>query len=152
MPNITGAVVQSYGTACTLPGNHLLGTPELRATSLPLVGNGQFGFVIDNTTGIFGEYVILAFSAGAAPAGLPSILPQYSGMGCQESIDTQQILLVWLVPASLFGTTLPLPLASYTSQIIGTELHAQALVIDLLAGTNPPYQGLSNALRVVVGQ
>lgn len=152
MPNITGAVVESYGTACTLPGNHLLGMPELSATSLPLLGNHQFGFAVDNTTGIFGEFVILAFSAGAAPTGLPSILPQYSGTGCQESIDTQQILLTWLVPATLFDTNVPMPLANYSPQIIGTELHAQALVIELLAGTNPPYQGLSNALRVVVGQ
>ncbi len=152
MPNITGAVVQAYGTACTLPGHHLLGLPGLSATSLPLLGNSQFGFVVDNTTGIFGEYVIFVFSAGAAPVGVPSILPQYAGMGCQESIDTQQIVLTWIVPASLFSTTVPLPLTNYSAQVMGTELHAQALVIELLPGTNPPYQGLSNALRVVVGQ
>ena len=151
-PNITGAAVQSYGNPCTLPGNHLLGQPGLSATSLPLVGNGQFGFALDNTVGIFGEYVLVAFSAGAAPPGLPSVLPQYAGAGCHESIDVQQVLVTWLLSASLFSTNIPLPLTSYSSQIIGHELHVQALVIQLTANANPPYQGLSNALRVVIGQ
>lgn len=152
MPNITGATVQPYGTACMVPGNHLLGHPELTATSLPLLGNSQFGFMIGNTTGIFGEYVLLAFSAGPAPSGLPSVLPEYPGSSCHEAIDTQQILLTWLVPASLFGTNVPLPLSNYSSQVIGAEMHVQALVIELIGGVNPPYQGLTNALRVVVGQ
>ena len=151
-PNVTGAILQPYGNTCTLPGHHLLGQPQLSGTSLPLLGNGQFGFDINNTMGIYGEYVLVAFSAGAAPAGLPSILPQYSGVGCQEAIDAQQILQTWLVPASLFSTHVPLPLSNFSSQILGCELHVQALVLDLVAGANPPYQGISNALRLVVGQ
>ncbi|MFT4514274.1 MAG: hypothetical protein ACI89X_005158 [Planctomycetota bacterium] len=152
MSNVTGAVVQSYGTACTLPGNHLLGVPELRATSLPLYGNSQFGLIVDRTTGIFGEFVLIAFSGGSAPSGLPSILPVYSGAACHESIDTTQIISTWLVPAMIIGTHFSLPLDNYPPQIIGVELHAQALVIELLPTANPPYQGLTNALRVVVGQ
>lgn len=152
MPNITGAVVQPYGTACTLPGNHLLGAPELRASSLPLIGNEQFRLVVDHTTGIYGEFVLIAFSGGSAPPGLGSILPAYSGIACHESIDTTQIISTWLVPAMIIGTQFPMPLDNYPQEIIGVELHAQALVIELLPTTNPPYQGLTNALRVVIGQ
>tara|TARA_R110002072_G_scaffold67163_3_gene165039 strand:- start:36684 stop:37784 length:1101 start_codon:yes stop_codon:yes gene_type:complete len=152
MPNVTGAVVQSYGTACALPGNHLLGVPELRATSLPLLGNSQFGLMIDRTTGIYGEFVLVGFSSSSAPPGLPSILPQYSGTACQESIDTTQLIATWLVPAMIIGTPVSLPLDGLPPQVIGVELHAQALVIELLPTANPPYQGLTNALRVVVGQ
>lgn len=152
MPNVTGAVVQPYGTACTLPGNHLLGVPELRASSLPLYGNNQFSLVIDHTTGIYGEFVLIAFSGGSAPPGLGSILPTYSGIACHESIDTTQIISTWLAPAMLIGTQFAMPLDNFPLEIIGVELHAQALVIELLPTANPPYQGLTNALRVVVGQ
>lgn len=152
MPNVTGAILQSYGTACTLPGNHLLGTPELRATSQPLRGNGQFAFAIDRTTGIYGEFAIVGFSSAAAPAGMPSILPLYSGNACRESIDTQLLVSAWLVPTSIISTIVPLPLTNLPPQVIGVELHVQALVVELLPATYPPYQGLTNALRVVVGQ
>lgn len=152
LPNITGAVVQSYGTACTLPGNQLLGVPELRATSLPLYGNSQFGLIVDRTTGIYGEFVLIGFSGGAAPPGMPSILPPYSGVACQESINALQLISTWLVPASIIGTNFALPLDNYPPQIVGVELHAQALILQLLPNANPPYQGLTNALRIVVGQ
>ena len=152
MPNVTGAVVESYGSACTLPGNHLLGTPELRATSLPLLGNGQFQLMIDRTTGIYGEFALIGFGSAAAAPGLPSALPPYSGISCQEAIDVQQLLATWLLPTALFATTVPLPLNNLPPQVIGVELHAQALILELLPTANPPYQGLTNALRVVVGQ
>jgi len=152
LPNVTGAIVQPYGDACTLPGNHLLGLPQLGVTSLPLVGNGDFGIQISNTTGIYGEFVLIGFSAAMAPSGLPSILPQYSGVGCHEAIDTTQLVATWLLPATILQTTVPMPLDGYGNSLIGAELHAQALVIELLPFSYPPYQGLTNALRVVVGQ
>jgi hypothetical protein len=49
-------------------------------------------------------------------------------------------------------TTMPLPLSGLPTAAVGTELHAQALVLDLLAGAYPPYQGVTNALRIVLGQ
>jgi hypothetical protein len=151
-PNAVGAIVQSYGAPCALPGHHLLGAPELRTTSLPLIGNAQFGFVVDKTTGIFGEYVLVAFATGSAPAGLPSVLPLHAGVGCLESIDTLHLLGLWLLPTQIIGTPIPLPLHGQPPALAGAELHAQALVFDLLPYSYPPYQGITNALRVVIGQ
>ncbi|MCK5945326.1 MAG: lamin tail domain-containing protein [Planctomycetes bacterium] len=152
MPNVTGAVVQSYGSACTMPGNHLLGLPVLRATALPVYGNEDFGFAVDHTTGIFGEYVLVGFSAAAAPPGQTSILPGYGGGGCLEVISTPDLVLTTLVPATILSTQLPMPLNGYPPQVIGLEMHVQAVVLELLPSVSPPYQGISNALRVVVGQ
>ncbi|HEB51847.1 MAG TPA: lamin tail domain-containing protein, partial [bacterium] len=151
-PNITGAVLQQYGTACAPPGNHLLGAPVLQASSLPLIGNAQFALSVTNTTGIFGEYALVAFSAAAATAGQPSVLPPFAGANCHEAIDIGQIITTWLLPATILATDVPLPLNGLPPQVVGVELHAQALVVELLPATFPPYQGLSNALRVVVGQ
>ena len=150
-PNVSGAVVESYGAACALPGHHLLGVPTLRAQGLPLLGNQGFGLVVDHTTGIYGEFVLVCFSAAAAPAGQPPILPPFAGIGCQVAIDATQLLSAFLVPAQVVGTPLPLPLAGPPS-IVGTELHAQAVVVELLPYAYPPYQGASNAVRLVVGQ
>lgn len=152
MPNVTGAVIQSYGTACTLPGNHLLGLPELRATALPIYGSNEFGFALDHTTGIFGEYVLVGFSSSAAAPSQPSILPNYSGIGCNEAISTPGLVMTWLVPATILTTEIPMSLAGYPPQLVGLEMHVQALVLELLPGATPPYQGISNALRIVVGQ
>ena len=151
-PNLDGAVVQSYGTPCALPGNHLLGAPVLRATAQPLLGSPLFGLALDHTTGIYGEYVLIGFSNAAAPAGLPSILPPYAGIACLERIDTLQMPALWLLPTQIVATEIPLSLAGLPPSAFGVELHAQALVLDLLPMTYPPYQGLSNALRIVVGQ
>ncbi len=152
LPNVTGAVVQSYGQACVLPGNHLLGMPSLTAPSLPLVGNSGFTLTVQNTTGIFAEFVLLGFSAGAAPPGAPSILPLYSGVPCQEAIDTQQLLATWVLPTQILGTHVPMSMANVPPAAVGLELHVQALVLQLLPNSFPPYQGISNALRLVVGQ
>ncbi len=149
-PNLSGAAVTSYGASCAVPGNHLLGQPALRATSLPLRGNVQFGLALDHTTGVYGEHVLVAWSLAAAPGGQPSVLPPVSG-GCAESIDTSQLLAVWLLPTQVMTTNLPLSLATMPASLVGSELHAQALVLDLLPYANPPYQGLSNALRIVFG-
>ena len=151
-PNVSGALVESYGTPCTLPGHHLFGDPQLQASAMPQIGDAQFALELHNTTGIFGEFVVFGFSADAAPTALPSILPGYSGTGCTESIDSHNLLLTWLVPSQLLQTDMPLPLAGHPPQIAGLELHVQALVLELLPTTYPPYQGLSNALRLVIGQ
>lgn len=151
-PNITGAIVQAYGTACVLPGNHLLGAPVLRATGQPLLGNAGFGLAIDHTTGIFGEFTLFAFAAAAAPPGQPSLLPPFGGVSCAQAIDALQWLGAWLAPAQIVTTPMPLSLAGLPPSALGAELHVQAIVLDLLPYAMPPYQGISNALRVVVGQ
>ena len=96
-PNVVGAAVDSYGEPCTLPGHHLLGNPELRATSLPILGNAEFGLAIDHTTGVYGEFALVGYSVGAALPGAPTILPPFAGAGCREAIDTQQLLATWLL-------------------------------------------------------
>ncbi|MCU0862455.1 MAG: lamin tail domain-containing protein [Planctomycetes bacterium] len=151
-PNIDGALVESYGTPCALPGHHLLGAPVLRAIQQPLLGSAQFGLAVDHTTGIYGEFVLVGFSAAAAPPGLPSILPPYAGQACQERIDTLQMPVLWLLSTQIIATPIPLSLAGLPPSAFGIELHVQALVLDLLPMAYPPYQGLSNALRLVIGQ
>ncbi|MBX3464051.1 MAG: lamin tail domain-containing protein [Planctomycetes bacterium] len=149
-PNLSGAAVTSHGQACAPAGHHLLGQPLLRAPSLPLLGNAQFGLALDHTTGIYGEFVLLAWSAGAAPPGQFSVLPPAIG-GCAESIDLAQVFAVWLLPAQLITTHVPLSLAGMPPELSGSEAHVQAVVVDLLPYAFPPYQGVSNALQLVFG-
>ncbi|MBL8754791.1 MAG: lamin tail domain-containing protein [Planctomycetes bacterium] len=152
LPNVTGAVAEPYGQACVLPGNHLLGAPTLSAPALPLVGSAAFRFELQNTTGIFAEFVVIGFSAGARPAGVGSILPAYAGVPCQESIDTMQLFGTWLLPTQILTTMVPMPLTNVSPAAVGLEFHVQALVVELLPTAFPPYQGISNAVRCVVGQ
>ncbi len=149
-PNLSGAGVVSYGTACAAFDNHLLGAPVLRAPSLPLLGNAQFRLAIDNSTGIYGEYVIVVWSAAAAPAGQPSLLPSIPGL-CAEAIDTSQLVVVWLAQAQVSTTVIPFSLANASPALAGTEAHAQAFVLDLLPFAWTPLQGVSNALHVTFG-
>jgi hypothetical protein len=151
-PNLGSADVLAYGSACTLPGNHLLGLPQLHTTSLPLLGNAQFGFAIDATTGIYGEFALLFFSAGAGPPGMPSVLPPAPAGGCHQAIDPTLMLAFWLLPTQIVSTHVPMSLAGLPPALAGTQLHTQALVIDLLPYTYLPYQGITNALRVTLGQ
>lgn len=150
-PNLSGAGVAAYGQGCAATGHHLLGVPTLRAPSLPLIGNAQFRLELDHTTGIYGEHAFVAWSAGARPAGAPSLLPPVVG-GCAESIDPWQLVAMWLLPTQVITTVMPLSLAGLPPELAGTELHVQAMVVDLLPFTYPPYQGLSNALHVTLGQ
>jgi hypothetical protein len=150
--NISGVAVSSYGQACTVQGHHLLGTPQLRVSSLPLIGNTQFGYLLDNTTGVFGECMLLAFSFAQAPSGLPSLLPPVPGATCRESIDTRFVLTTYVMSTHVVSTAVPMSLASVSPAMSGLELHAQAMVFDWLPNAWPPYQGLSNALRIVIGQ
>lgn len=150
--NATGAVVQSHGQACVLPGNHLLGAPVLATTSLPLVGNPSFGFTVANTTGLWNEFVLVGFAAAAAAPGTASVLPPFAGVACHEALDLQQIVMTWLLPAQIVQTSVPLPLTNVPAAAVGIELHAQALVFDLLPYVSPPFQGVTNGLRLIVGQ
>jgi len=150
--NISGMTVASYGQTCTVAGHHLVGLPELRTSSLPLLGNAQFGFVIENTTGFFGESLLLAFSTSAAPGGMPSLLPMLPGSTCFESIHTGQVVATTMRATQVMETPLPMSLANLSPAMAGVELHAQALVFDWLPNAWPPFQGISNALMIVVGQ
>ncbi|MCA8951258.1 MAG: lamin tail domain-containing protein [Planctomycetes bacterium] len=151
-PNTAGVVVHEYGTACTVPGHHLVGNPMLRTTSLPLLGNPDFGFVVENTTGFFGESMLLVYSQAAAPTGLPSLLPYFPGSTCAESIHTGLILTSSVRSTDFAATHVGLPLSNCTAAIAGLELHVQAMVFDWLPNAYPPFQGISNALMVVIGQ
>ncbi len=150
--NVTGAAVTSYGQTCLMPGHHLLGTPLLRARSLPLIGNLQFGYSIDNTTGVYGESLLFAFSTGAAPVSLPSLLPIMPGTVCREAIDTRFVVATMFLRTHVMRTDIPLSLGSLSPAMAGLELHAQAMVFDWLPNAWPPFQGLTNALAVVLGQ
>ena len=135
-----------------VPMAWLLGQPQLRTTSQPLLGNALFGFAIDATTGIYGEYALFAFSAGAAPITMPSVLPPAPAGGCRQAIDPTLLLALWLLPTQIVTTHVPLSLANQSPSLVGTQLHAQALVIDLLPFSYLPYQGITNALRLTFGQ
>lgn len=150
--NQTGAVVEPYGTPCTLPGHHLIGQPLLRATSEPLRGSATFSLTVDSTLGLYGEFVAIGFGPSPGFVGMPTILPPYPGAGCAEAIDVTQLVAIVMLPAQIFTTPIPMPLVGLPPAAIGLELHAQALVLDLVADANPPYQGLTNALRLVIGE
>ena len=49
-------------------------------------------------------------------------------------------------------TQVPMSLANLSPAMSGVELHAQALIFDWLPNAWPPYQGVSNALKIVIGQ
>lgn len=150
-PNLSGAGVTAYGQACAVFGHHLLGQPALRPLSLPLLGNAQFGLAVDNTTGIYGEYVLVAWTAAAALPGTPSILPSDPGL-CAQSVALEQLVALWMLPAQIVTTNVPLSLANMPVSLVGSELHAQAVVLDLLPYAWSPVQGLSNAVQIVFGQ
>lgn len=152
LPNVTGAVVAAHGQPCTFPGHHLLGAPTLSAISLPLLGNSGFALTVGNTTGVLGEYVLIAFSAEAAAPGAPPVLPPISGVTCQQAIDIAQLITTRVMPSTILATPSPLPLVGLDPSLLGSELHAQALVLDLMPNAWPPFQGTSNGLRLVVGQ
>lgn len=150
--NVAGVFVEPYGQGCTVPGHHLLGQPQLGTTSLPLLGSASFGYTIDATTGIWGECVLFAWSAAQAPPGLPSLLPAITGAACTEAIDTRFVLATTILRTQPVLTPVPLPLTAVSPALAGLELHAQALVFDWLPNAWPPFQGLTNAVRVVLGQ
>ena len=146
------AHVESYGNACTLPGNHLLGLPELRATAAPRYGSEAFGFTLDHTTGVYGEFVLVAMSAAAGQADQLSALPPSTHNNCREAIDSARILMTWVLPTTMLTTDIPMPLSQFSDQAPGEEVHVQAMVVELLPGAELPYQGISNALKIIIGK
>ena len=152
LPNATGAVVAAHGQPCAFPGHHLLGAPTLTATSVPLLGNDGFALAIGNTTGVLGEFVLVAFSGAAVAPATPPVLPPINGVVCQHAIDLGQWITARVMPSTILATPLPLSLAGFGPSLLGCELHAQALVLDLMPNAWPPLQGTSNGLRIVVGQ
>jgi hypothetical protein len=150
-PNVAGALVEVIGQPCTVPGNHLLGAPALRPTSTPLLGNSAFGLRIDNTTGLMLETAVLVFAFAPAPADLPHLLPATTGAGCVELVDYRALAGALFVHTALFTTTVPLPLDTAPTGIIGLELWVQALVLDPAAGGYPPFQGATDALHLTIG-
>ncbi|MCR9246023.1 MAG: lamin tail domain-containing protein [bacterium] len=149
--NIAGAEIESYGIACTVPGHHLVGQPLLRTRSMPLLGNRDFGYRVENTTGFFGEVMLFVYSAAPAPTGWRSIIPPLPGSTCEEVIDPTRILAAFVVETNIMGTEVDLPLNTCSAGIAGLELHSQALVFDWLPNAYPPFQGVSNAVRVKIG-
>lgn len=149
--NVTGSAVFRYGTNCAVTGHHLMGAPTLRVRTQPLLGNSAFGYSIDMTTGVFGESLLFAFSTGPAPVGLPSLLPPVPGPACLEAIDTRHVLATVLMPTTVLLTEIPMSLANLPPAMSGIELHAQALLFDWLPNAWPPFQGLTNAVGVVLG-
>jgi hypothetical protein len=131
----------------TLPGNHLLACRV--DDPLPLLGNAP-GFAIDATTGIYGEFA-LPSSPPVWGNSLPSVLLRPAG-GCHQAIDPTPMLAFRLLPTQIVSTHVPMSLAGLPPALAGTQLHTQALVIDLLPYTYLPYQGITNALRVTLGQ
>lgn len=150
--NVGSMLTETYGQACTVLGHHLLGAPDLRTTAMPMLGSAQFGYAIDDTTGFFGESLLLAFGTAAAPAGLPSLLPPLPGPLCRESIDTRTVFATFLMPTHVLETRIPLSLAAASPALSGMELHAEAMVFDWLPNVWPPFQGVTNSVRVVLGQ
>ncbi|MFM1874184.1 MAG: Lamin Tail Domain [Planctomycetota bacterium] len=151
-PNLGGASITAYGAPCAPSGNHLLGAPLLRSNAMPLLGNAQFALQIDNTTGLFGEAVLVAFADAAAAAGTLPALPNVAGVACDEAIDRTRCVAVWFAPSATMATFVPLPLGGLGPSFVGLELHAQALVVQTLPNAWPPFEGLTNALRLVLGQ
>jgi hypothetical protein len=151
MDNAQGMALGSYATGCLVAGHHLLGQPTLRANGFPLLGEAGFGFTVDRTTGVFGETVLLAFAASAATPGLPSLLPPLPVAMCREAIDSSRLFGTLLVDARVMTTAMPFSLANLPLSLAGHELHVQAMVFDFLPNAWPPYQGLSNALRIGLG-
>jgi len=150
--NTSGGAVQAYGQPCAAVGHHLLGAPELQATSVPVLGNPGFGLRVTNTTGLLGETVLVAFTANAAPHEQRSWLPYLvAGPQCRELIDTGSVVGSAWLRATTWQTDIPMPLLGLSAALAGLELHAQALVFDQWPWTWPPYQGATNALVITVG-
>lgn len=150
--NVSGVIVENYSHACVTIGNHLLGLPTLRASSLPIIGNAQFAYTVDNTTGVFGELMVIALAHAAASASQLSLLPTLPGSNCREALAHGSVLTVLMRPTQLLQTQVPLSLGNLGPAFCGLELHAQAMVFETLPNAWPPYQGISNAVRIVIGQ
>ena len=149
--NVGAAAATAVGTPCAVPGHHLLGAPELRASSTPVLGNAAFALQVTNTTGVLLEHCIVAYSAGPAPPGQPPLLPPVVGGGCSVLIDIAAPLATTWLHAQTTRTNVPLPVPPGPAGLAGMTLYAQAIVFELWASAWPPYEGATNALRITLG-
>src|SRR6185436_15561577 len=131
--------ILTSGAACLAPGNHLLGPCTLGTKSFPVCGNRDFGYTVANTSGTFGEFVLLVFSTGPASASQPPLLPPTAGPACPEYLDYSLLLGVMLVGATPGGTTLPHSFANVpVTPFRGMRVLMQAMVLDSFTPV-PPY-------------
>lgn len=150
-PNVGAAALQSIGSPCTPTGHQLLGTPSLTALSLPVLGNSSFGFAVDNTTGVFTEWVIVAMTATTMP-GRNDLLPAApGGDNCFVFVDPSTSFGSLWQHSSMMRTTMPLSLQGLPAALAGQSFAVQALVLDLYSSAWPPYKGLTNAVVVTLG-
>lgn len=149
--NIGAASVAAIGSPCAVLGNHLLGAPELRATSTPLMGNSSFALQVTNTSGVMLEHCMVAFSLGVLPAGNAFLLPQVPGGGCSLFIDPTMALGTMWVHTGTMTTDIPLPLPAAPMTLQGLTFSAQAIVFDLWQSAYPAYQGATNAVAITIG-
>lgn len=151
-PNSGAAAVQAVGTPCTVFGARLLGPPAMTATSTPVLGNQAFGLTIEHTTGVLFETILLAFSTGTAPPGQPALLPPaLTGQPCGEYLDAANVFAILLAPATSGRTRLPLSLAGLPASLGNMRFSLQAIVLDALPYSYPPYQGATNGLTIRLG-
>lgn len=150
--NVGAASLVTLGQPCAPVGHQLLGAPDLLATSLPVLGNPAFGFAVEDTTGVFTEWVLVALTAGPLPAPRNDLLPPApGGENCFVVVDPTTTFATMWVHTSMLRTNLPLSLAGLPSGLAGQSFCAQALVLDLASNPWPPYKGLSNAILVTLG-
>lgn len=150
--NVGAAALATLAQPCAPTGHQLLGLPDLLATSLPVLGNGAFGLAVDDTTGVFTEWVVVALTTDALPFPRNDLLPPAPGGDlCTVAIDPSTTFATFWLHTSMLRTNLPLSFASLPAGLAGQSFCAQALVFDAYASAWPPYKGITNGLRVTIG-
>jgi hypothetical protein len=149
-PNAAQMLLTAFGSPCAAPGNHLLGPLNLRCASFPVCGNRDFGYTIANTSGLLGEFALLVFSTGPAPANQPPLLPPTAGPRCPEYTDYNGFIGALLVGATPGGTTQAQDFSNLPISFRGMRVVMQAVVLDSFTSV-PPYQGTSNGLDFTIG-
>jgi len=150
--NVGAASVATIGAPCAPFGHTLLGEPRLAATSMPVLGNSSFGITIDNTTGVFLEWCILAMSAGTLPIGRSDLLPPTAGGdSCFVLVDPSTSFGTLWSRTGMARTTIPMSLQGLPAALAGQSFALQAIVLDLSPNAWPPYKGLTNALAITIG-
>lgn len=149
--NVGPAAIASLGTPCAPIGHHLLGLPTLTTTSMAVLGNGTFGLRVSNTTGVYLEHCVLALATASTPGVTGLLAPAPGDAGCLVRLDPSSIFATVTVHTNVVATTMPMSLANLPASLTGMQFFAQALVYDELATAWPPYQGLTNALAITIG-
>lgn len=150
--NVGAASLIVSGSACAPMGHTLLGAPTLGATSMPVLGNGAFGINVDNTTGVFAEWCIVAMSAQTMPFGRADLLPPTpGGSSCLVMLDPGTAFGTLWTRTAAMRTSLPMSLQGLPASLAGQSFSMQALVFDMSPTAWPPYKGVTNALTVTIG-